>query len=149
VTDLLELFTGESIRIDKVTPGLYVLECDWPKDDDRTEPIVRDVILRGQTTDSPYTFAHTHLFPGALAPAVRTRLAETNEPIGKVLREHRIEDFRQIRERGRRPMPAIAEALGAAATDQMQWRRYSVVSGGLVIMEITEVFSERLFEPPT
>lgn len=149
MTDLLELFAGENIRIDKVTPGLYVSECDWPKDDDRTEPMVRDVILRGHKTDTPYTFAHTHLFPEALTPEVRTRLAETNEPIGKVLREHRIEDFREIRERGRRPMPTIAEVLGAAATDQMQWRRYSVVSGGLVIMEITEVFSERLFEPST
>jgi chorismate-pyruvate lyase len=106
-------------------------------------------MLCGQTTGSEYIFAHTHLFPEALAPAVQTRLAETNEPIGKVLREHRLEDFRQIEERGCRPMPAIAEILGAPTTDQMQWRRYTVISGGQVIMEITEVFSECLFGPST
>jgi chorismate-pyruvate lyase len=42
-------------------------------------------------------------------------------------------------------MPTIARLLDQARTDQMRWRRYSVISGGAAIMEITEVFSEQLF----
>ena len=84
---------------------------------------MRGVVLCGKTTGVPYIFAHTHLFPKTLASAVRIRLAETNEPIGRVLREHRLEDFRQIEERGCRPMPAVAGILGGAATDRIQWRR--------------------------
>ena len=111
-----------------------------------TRPVIRDVLLRGKTTGVPYIFAHTHLFPERLATPVQTQLSETNVPIGKVFREHRLEDFRQIEERGVRTIPAVAGVLGGEASDQMRWRRYSVLSGGLVIMEITEVFSERLFE---
>ena len=146
VTDLLELFTGENILIDKLQPGLYSSECDWPEVDAHPGPVIRDVLLRGKRTGVPYIFAHTHLFPERLATPVQTQLSETNVPIGKVLREHRLEDFRQIEERGVRPIRAIAGILGGEASDQMRWRRYSVLSGGLVIMEITEVFSERLFE---
>jgi chorismate-pyruvate lyase len=146
VTDLLELFTGENIRVDKVTPGLYSSECDWPNACGNPGPTIRDVVLRGRNTDLPYIFAHTHLFPERLEAPVQTQLSETNEPIGKVLRQHRLEDFRQIEERGIRSIPAVAGILGGEPTDQMRWRRYSVLSGGLVIMEITEVFSEYLFE---
>jgi chorismate-pyruvate lyase len=39
-------------------------------------------------------------------------------------------------------VPAIARVLDQGETDQMRWRRYSVISGGAAIMEITEVFSE-------
>ena len=144
VTDLLELFTGEAIRIKKLSPGHYADECDWPKGE---APSVRDVILCGKSTGTRYIFAHTHLYPEVLPPAVQIRLAETTMPIGKVLRECRLEDFRQIEDRGSRQMPAIAVLLGMPPTDRMQWRRYSVISGGLVVMEITEVFSERLFNP--
>jgi chorismate-pyruvate lyase len=146
VTDLLELFTHEKILIDKLDPGQYSSECDWPEVDANPGLVIRDVLLRGKTTGVPYIFAHTHLFPDRLAKPVQTKLSETNEPIGKVLREQRLEDFRQIEGRGLRPMPAVAALLGAESRDQMQWRRYSVISGGLVIMEITEVFSEYLFE---
>jgi chorismate-pyruvate lyase len=148
VTDLLELFTGEPIRIAKVSSGFHNAECDWPNKDGEPQLIVRDVILCGKTTESRYIFGHTHVYPEALAPAVHLQLQETNEPIGKVLRDQRVEDFRQIEGRGCRPMPLVAEILGVAATDQLQWRRYSVTSGASTIMEITEVFSERLFASP-
>jgi chorismate-pyruvate lyase len=101
--------------------------------------------LRGKVTGARYIFAHTHLFPAALPPAVQTRLTTTSDPIGKVLREYRTESFRQIEQSASVPMPTIAQLLDQARTDQMRWRRYSVISGGAAIMEITEVFSEQLF----
>ena len=145
VTNLLELFTGEEIYVEKVTAGLYSSECEWPKVELEPDPIVRDVLLCGKSTGLRYIFAHTHLFPEALAPPIQRRLSETSDPIGKVLREFRLESFRQIEERGCRPMPVVAQMLGRASSDRMQWRRYSVISGGTTVMEITEVFSERLF----
>jgi chorismate-pyruvate lyase len=144
---MLELFTREEIRIEKLNPGVYAAECDWPGSCANPEREVRDVLLCGQVTGLPYVFAHTHLFPEALAPAVRAGLSQTSNPIGKVLKEHRVETFRQIEQRGCRAMPAVAEVLGGAATDQLQWRRYSVTSRGLVILEITEAFSAHLFDP--
>jgi chorismate-pyruvate lyase len=145
VTDLLELFADEEIGIEKVTPGLYTAECD--RADCGVEPgsVVRDVLLRGKASGTRYIFAHSHLFPAALSPAVQARLNATNDPIGKVLREYRTESFRQIEQSASNFMPAIARVLGQDDTDQMRWRRYSVISGGAVIMEITEVFSEHLF----
>jgi chorismate--pyruvate lyase len=145
VTDLLELFTDEEIVIEKIDPGLYTSECHRPECGDDPGSVVRDVILRGKVTGARYIFAHSHLFPAALPPAVQARLSTTSDPIGKVLREYRTESFRQIEQSATVPMPAIARALDQKRTDQMRWRRYSVISGGAPIMEITEVFSERLF----
>jgi chorismate-pyruvate lyase len=145
VTDLLELFTDEEIIIEKIAPGLYAAECQRPVCGDDPSSVVRDVILRGKETGARYIFAHSHLFPSALPPAVQSRLNTTSDPIGKVLREYRTESFRQIEQTASVPMPTIARLLDQARTDQMRWRRYSVISGGAAIMEITEVFSEQLF----
>ena len=145
VTDLLELFADEEIEIEKVTPGLYTAECERPECGDEPGSVVRDVILRGKETGNRYIFAHSHLFPAALSPAVQARLSSTSDPIGKVLREYRTESFRQIERSASNSMPAIARVLDQGGTDQMRWRRYSVISGGSAIMEITEVFSEQLF----
>jgi chorismate--pyruvate lyase len=145
VTDLLELFTDEEIVVEKIAPGLYTAECQRSACGDDPGSVVRDVILRGKVTGARYIFAHSHLFPSALPPAVQTRLSTTSDPIGKVLREYRTESFRQIQQSASDPMPTIARLLDQARTDQMRWRRYSVISGGAAIMEITEVFSEQLF----
>lgn len=145
VTDLLELFTRETIGIEKIITGGYAAECHRPKCDREPGLVARDVILIGQSSREPYTFAHSHLFPEALPRAVFQHLSDTSDPIGKVLKEYRTETYRQIDERGCRLMPGIARILGRAETDQMLWRRYSIIAGGLVIMEIAEVFSEQLF----
>jgi chorismate--pyruvate lyase len=145
VTDLLELFADEEIEIEKVTPGLYTAECERAECGDEAGSVVRDVILRGKESGNRYIFAHSHLFPAALPPVVQERLSATSDPIGKVLREYRTESFRQIERSASNSMPAIARVLGQGRTDQMRWRRYSVISGGAAIMEITEVFSEQLF----
>jgi chorismate-pyruvate lyase len=145
VTDLLELFSDEEISIEKVTPGLYTEECERAECGNEPGSVVRDVILRGKESGTRYIFAHSHLFPSVLPPAVQTRLSTTSDPIGKVLREYRTESFRKIDETSTDLMPAIAQRLGHDEDDQMRWRRYSVISGGAVIMEITEVFSEQLF----
>ncbi len=96
VTDLLELFTDEEFIVEKIAPGLYTAECQRPVCGDDPGSVVRDVILRGKVTGTRYIFAHSHLFPSALPPAVQTRLNTTSDPIGKVLREYRTESFRQI-----------------------------------------------------
>jgi chorismate lyase len=145
VTDLLELFADEEIAVEKIAPGNYAAECHRPECGDDPGSVVRDVILRGKVTGARYIFAHSHLFPSALPPAIQTRLNMTSDPIGKVLREYRTESFRQIEQSASVPMPTIARLLDQARSDQMRWRRYSVISGGAAIMEITEVFSEELF----
>ena len=145
VTDLLELFTDEEIIVEKIAPGLYSAECQRAVCGDDPGSVVRDVILRGKVTGARYIFAHSHLFPSALPPAVQARLNTTSDPIGKVLREYRTESFRQIEQSASVPLPTIARLLDQEQTDQMRWRRYSVISGGVAIMEITEVFSEQLF----
>ena len=89
VTDLLELFTNEEIIVEKIAPGLYSAQCQRPVCGDDPSSVVRDVILRGKVTGARYIFAHSHLFPSALPPAVQTRLNTTSDPIGKVLREYR------------------------------------------------------------
>ena len=100
VTELLELFTHETIGIEKVTTGGYAAECHRPKCDREPGLVVREVILSGQSSGEHYIFAHLYLFPEALPRAVFQRLSETSDPIGKVLKEYRTETYRQIDESG-------------------------------------------------
>ena len=100
MTELLELFTHETIGIEKVTTGGYAAECHRPKCDREPGLVVREVILSGQSSGEHYIFAHLYLFPEALPRAVFQRLSETSDPIGKVLKEYRTETYRQIDESG-------------------------------------------------
>ncbi|HVL99761.1 MAG TPA: chorismate pyruvate-lyase family protein [Egibacteraceae bacterium] len=100
----------------------------------------RRVLLRGRRTGRNYVYADTAVVLDRLSAPVRESLLSSAEPIGRVLRRHRVETFREILRTGRRPVGALAGDFGCDSADQLLFRVYRVVSGGLPIMLIAEHF---------
>lgn len=123
VTTLLEQIVGESIttsRLDHraglVDPGAAAA-LPYPTDN----LLTRTTQLVGTETGTVYVWATSVFCPGALPARVRTGLLTLGEPIGKLLRQNRVESFREILsidlvdEHGqRRPAGATSSASAAA-----------------------------------
>ncbi|MFD9595331.1 chorismate--pyruvate lyase family protein [Kitasatospora sp. NPDC059973] len=132
VTPLVEQVVGERI----VTAGLT--HAPEPADEEvarlLTVPTGRVLLSRttelvGARSGLVHVRARTLLVVEALPAPLRTDLLGGDEPIGRLLRRHRIESFREI------VSSTAAVAQGGAA------RRYRVVIGGVPAMLIDEVFA--------
>jgi beta-ribofuranosylaminobenzene 5'-phosphate synthase len=98
VTAMLEQITGEKIVISQLDQSLTTVDAE-------TEALMsfpagglvtRLTNLVGATTGTIYVRAKSILSTTVMPRAVRTELLETDEPIGRLLRKHRVESFREI-----------------------------------------------------
>ncbi len=147
VTPMLELMTGEPI----ITSGLT--QCPVPLDDDMAEllPAPPDTALLYRTTQlvgaqsgTVYVDASSVVQIDALPSGSRTDLLMTTDPIGQVLRRHRVESFREllaweVLDRPRRPGDRRHLA------DFRATRRYRIFISGSPALVITERFSAECF----
>ena len=119
VTQLLEIYTGEKIRVEKlehtlVTGGPASLGVS------ATEPVLsRRILLRGATR--PYMYAHSWLVPSRMPRGMQETILQTDTPIGQlwkasparnVPRDHRL-PARARRARLRRCLASTARCCRA------------------------------------
>lgn len=74
---------------------------------------------------------------------IATDLLGGNETIGRILRKHRLETFRELVDWGTAPLPE--DAWGHFPAIEMMYRSYRIVSGGTPVMLVTEFFDCRTF----
>ncbi|WP_432572832.1 chorismate--pyruvate lyase family protein [Kineococcus sp. SYSU DK005] len=89
---------------------------------------LRTVQLVGERTGTRYVRAETVVSTAALPPAFREDLARGAETIGRLLRAHRLETYREVVD------VQVAEAEGTCR------RTYTVSAGGVPVLLITEHF---------
>lgn len=136
VVPLLEGCFGEPIRlaghVQSLRPATAAdpVELDVSAEDDTI--LHRKVLLQGGETGRLYAYADSLLVPDRLPPLVRDELLNTSRPIGRVLKEHRVETFREILRVGRMRF--------GSGGDEMLFRTYRIICGGRPAMLITEQF---------
>lgn len=112
------------------------------------DPIVkRCVILRGVLTRSAYVFAQTIIAIDRLAPAVKRRLAEGPKGIGEVLREGKVETYRDLVGIRRARAEEWAAHLGVDRDSDVLVRDYRIHHLGRAAIEIEEVFPVSRYQP--
>lgn len=134
VTIMLEQIVGEPI----VTEG--IVHSAAPVDPGVTAALPypaaslvrRTTRLVGAVTGRLYVRATSVFAPDALPDRVRTALARTGEPIGRLLRRERVESFREIL--------AIDVPAGGSPS-----RRYLINIGGRPAVHIEEIFTANCF----
>ncbi|MFJ6194864.1 chorismate--pyruvate lyase family protein [Micromonospora sp. NPDC092111] len=94
--------------------------------------LTRTTDLVGIDSRTVYVRAHAVIALDALPEPLRTALCETEEPIGRLLRQHRTESFRELVD-GPRTGPAGAR------------RRYRIFTGGVPTFLISETFLPACF----
>ncbi|HEY6124220.1 MAG TPA: chorismate pyruvate-lyase family protein, partial [Steroidobacteraceae bacterium] len=94
VTQLLEIYTGERIRVEKLEHAL-VTGGPAPLGVSATEPVLsRTILLRGASR--PYMYAHSWLVPSRMPRGMQETILTTDTPIGQLWKASRLETFREI-----------------------------------------------------
>lgn len=148
VTDILEAFSGESIRVVKlhqdVTPlenAVASLELPWG------EPALRrSILLQGHMSLVNFLYADSIIALDRLSEGVRDGLLTSKKGIGMLILEHRIETFKEILDCGIEPAAGLAEHFRIGPEDSLIHRTYRMLSGGRPIMVITEKFPSSFFQ---
>jgi chorismate-pyruvate lyase len=141
VTQLLEVFTGENIRVEKlehrlVEGGPALLRIG------PTEPVLsRMILLRGPAR--PYMYAHSWLVPARMPGDMQEAMRDTDVPIGQLWKASRLETCREIVEYHREEDPAVAKLLGSPGT--LLSRSYLIHAAGRPMGLIVEKFPAALF----
>ncbi len=141
VTQLLEVCTGEKMRVEKLrqhspsqVPGLLALGPD-------EKAMSRTILLRGSRR--AYLFAHSWLVPERMPAPVREALLTNTAPLGHIWHAHRLEEFREIIEFGHEENREVSELL--ECDRHLLSRSYLVFTGGRPVAHITEKISAGLF----
>jgi chorismate-pyruvate lyase len=141
VTQLLEIYTGEKIRVEKLEhalvkggpPSLCV---------SATEPVLsRRILLRGATR--PYMYAHSWLVPSRMPQGMQEAILQTDTPIGQLWKAARLETFREIIDFRREQDREVAGLFGVEAL--LLSRTYLISTGGAPMGLIAEKFPATYF----
>ncbi|AOX00093.1 4-hydroxybenzoate synthetase [Moorena producens PAL-8-15-08-1] len=147
VTDMIEAYSGEAIKIKKLFEDKIQLEEDiLPMNLKKgTEVIARKVLLQGKMSDRTYVYADSILVLDRLNEKMRTQLLDTKTPIGKLWVENKVEIFKENVELGKEDAGDLADYFQIEPEDNLLYRTYCVISNNQYTMMITEKFPENNF----
>lgn len=147
VTDVVEVYTGEAIRVVKLAQFFGGNDPENPQlSAEGGETLLhRTVLLQGAKSGTNYIHAHSVIAPDRLPPEVLEGLVETGRPIGKLLASSRIETFREIVGLGFEPAGDCADYFGVDPASNLVFRTYRIHVQQRPVMRITEKFPTSWF----
>jgi chorismate-pyruvate lyase len=147
VTEILEAYAGESMRLIKLYEEQVTLEHDLPGLELAAgQPVLRrKILLQGKMSLTNFLYADSYVALNRLDDWMRRGLLESHKPIGFLMQEHRLETFREIVGCGREVVDGLAPYFNVSETDGMIWRTYRVFANRQPIMLITEKFPDSHF----
>ena len=141
VTQLLEIYTGEKIRVQKLEHAL-VKGAPSSLGVSATEPVLsRRILLRGATR--PYMYAQSWLVPSRMPRGMQETILQTDTPIGQLWKASRLETFREIIDFRREQDSEVAALFGI--DDSLLSRTYLISAGGAPMGLIVEKFPATYF----
>ena len=100
----------------------------------------RSILLQGTTSKTNYLYADSQIVLERLDPAIRNELIFTRQPIGKLLRENKVETYREILDCGIEPAGLLARYFDIDSTAEIIYRTYLILINHLPVLQITEKF---------
>ena len=137
VTDLIALYTGESIRVKKLEQSIRLdsaptaLQCSAP-----TRLLHRRILLAGATKN--YLYADSIFVFERFSDSIQQQLLNTDKPIGLMWKEERLETYREIVDQGVETSAQVAEHFGLPAAAEFVSRTYLIHHKGKPLGSITE-----------
>lgn len=143
VTNLIESLL-ERVVIEKLGAEPMVAPlAAWPELAAGTAVLHRTVLIRGAESRRIFLHAESLLVLECLDPVIREELLATDKPIGKLIREHKLESYRELLGSVSEPAGPRAPVLGVEATEPLIARTYRIHIGGRPAIQITERFLAR------
>ncbi|GAA6621090.1 chorismate--pyruvate lyase family protein [Scytonema sp. NUACC26] len=147
LTEILEAYLLEKIQIVKLSEEVVAIAQDIEPLDITAgcETISRKILLQGKISRRNWIYAESIIVPERLDEFFRERLLKTQEPIGRLWLEHKVETFKEIIDSGREPSGDLSHYFKIKREDKLFSRTYRVFSNRKPIMMITEKFPEQFF----
>ena len=147
VTDILEAYSFEQIRISKLSEQIVLLDHEIPQIGLKqgTEVIARKILLQGKISLKNFVYAESIIVPERLDDQFKEALLETKTPIGKIWFEQRVETFKEILETSKESSEELSIYFNIKPSDNLLSRTYQVVTNRKPVMMITEKFPESYF----
>ena len=141
VTQLLEIYTGEKIRVQKLEHTL-VKGAPPSLGVSTAEPVLsRRILLAGATR--PYMYARSWLVPSRMPKGMQETILQTDTPIGQLWKAARLETFREIIDFRREQDSEVAALFGIDGS--LLSRTYLISAGGAPMGLIVEKFPVAYF----
>ena len=147
LTDILEAYVWEPIQIVKLKQENVRVRQAIPLLDiaAQTEVLQREVLLRGASSATNYLHATSLLVLDRLDPVLREELITTQEPLGKLMIQARLETFREIMKCSSRKALDEGKVFGEPPDTALISRTYRVFSQRRPFILITESFPASYF----
>ena len=148
VTKFLEAFLWEPIYVEKLFQKEVLLEKNYPLlKTKKAEPgIIRRILLRGTITQKVYTYAESVIRIDLLDSSIKRDLSVGRLGMGELLRDRRLETFREIIECGENKAgDVISKYFEIKPEDIVYYRKYRIIIKGNPAILITEMFFEPHF----
>jgi chorismate-pyruvate lyase len=148
VTKFLEAYLWEPISVERCLQEETCLKQDEPLLGVKKgeSAILRRILLRGVRTGQVYTYAESLIRLQLLEPEIQEDLLEGRLGIGELLRDRRLETYREILEFGREKAgEELAVYFKIKCGDPVYYRRYRITIKGQPVILITEKFFEDRF----
>ncbi|MDB5066822.1 MAG: hypothetical protein JWM18_3256 [Chloroflexi bacterium] len=157
ITPILEACTGEPMRAVRLSQTVGPCGRSDPQLElGRRQPVLRrTVLVRGSRSGIDYVYAESVIAVERIGARLRDELLLTDRPIGTVLRDHRVETFKEILVSAHEPAGPSATHFAVAPMQPVPSRTFRLLCTNDPIMLITEWFSPHVFgrggeapEPP-
>lgn len=148
VTRSLEAYFWEPIDVDVLSHGHATSEHDYPALGVAAGDslVRRRVLLRGRITRSIYAFAESVMHRDGLSATLKRELIDERKGIGELLRDRRLETYRELGDIRRCEAKQWAAYLEVSADAHVMIRSYRIFHAGQATIQIEEVFPEARFQ---
>lgn len=148
VTKFLEAYLWEPISVEKLYQRKISVNKDIPLLDLKKggKVLKRKVLLKGTNSGNVYTFAESFIRTDRLKESIRKDIENGRIGIGELLRDKRLETYRELLDYGRKKAGKLGKYFGIHPDSYILFRTYIIISGGKPAIMITEQFPEKKFE---
>lgn len=140
LTLLLSAFSGEDIVTEGISTHIEYLN-NVPSSSEIV--LTRHVKLVTKGTRQPLVYATSEINLERMPISIIDQLLRTGDPIGLILRSHKLETFREIIDWGYSEAPKFAAACKG---EMLVYRTYAIISGKRIIVTISEYFDNNLMD---
>ena len=145
VTRLLELYTGEQIRVNKLEQGMSMGSASRVLGCSKDDPLLRRTILLSGA-EKHYIYADSIFIFEKLSTNIQYSLLASDTPIGLLWEKENTEIYRKIIDYKAELCPSSSAYFDLEPNTQMLSRTYLVISNGKPFGAITEKFPMSYFK---
>ncbi|MGF1539077.1 MAG: chorismate--pyruvate lyase family protein [Pleurocapsa sp.] len=148
LTEILEAYLFEKIRIVKLSEGIVSITQDIPPlaVKQGSEVIERKVLLQGKISRKNFIYAESILVTERLDEKFKNELLHSKTPLGRLWLEHKLETFKEIIDTAEETADRLLAYFPLQPEDKIFSRTYRVFSQRQPIMTITEKFPASYFQ---